>query len=1267
MTYLHKLAKRLARTRDLFVAAPLLVVLACRPAEEREFLSPNPGNPNSSHVASLAVSPRAASLEPGQTLQFTATALGQNGKPVAAEVEWLASGGSIDANGHFTARERGRITVQARLRALPLVADSALVAVFSDPSDILAVQLFPDTVSLYEGEGTQIQAVAELADGRKVNSPTLDWSASAGQVDGAGWFQPDGPGHYVILAAVRGGPRGYSRVFVRPGRVTLSRIRVDPPSAMVAGGRTQRFQAMGLYSNGTESPAEVIWSATGGAITPQGEYTAGSTPGTYHVVARHTSGSLSDTAVVQVTEPAVVGLSVSPRTASLAVGAVQQFTAFALLSDGTQRSAGVTWRVTGGSISLTGLYTAPTQAGSYRVVAEIPGTPHADTAVVTVAIPVVTVTQLIVNPASVSLPVGGTRLFQVTASYSNGTTGTPAVNWSASGGTITSGGLYTAGSVPGSYRVVAVEPSSGRADTSDVTITAPVAVRLVLEPELWTLGPGGSRQFTASVEYSDGTWGRPPVSWEATGGSITGDGLYTAGQLAGTFRVIAGVNGVADTSYVTIAPPAPVLVGLAISPTSAAIQSGGSRQFQATATWSDGQSRMPELYWSATGGTITTSGLYLAGSVEGSYRVIVSAPGTGLADTATVTVTAVPVLVGIEVSPAQVNLNPGERRTFSAVGRYSNGSTATVNVTWQATGGTITSLGRYTAGQIAGTFQVIASCSCGFSDTAAVVIGGNVPVAPALQAIELSPSAVTLPPGATQQFQTVGRLSDGSTISVTVSYTATGGTMNGSVYTAGSTAGTYAVIAREGATGLADTAVVTITGATAPPAPVLPAGSPAPVAQVGATSVALSWISVSGADRYRWSGGPNSGGSGSWGPTQTAGPQHTIPRPAAGSHWVCVAAGNVSGWSGNRCNSYDVASQSGPTPTLQAVELTPATVTLAPGGTQVFTVVGRMSDGSTTAVSVTWTAQGGTMSGNTYTAGATAGTYPVIARLASGTLADTASVTITTAPPPPPPPPAGQDPVPSGTILLDTRKNGPHSIQAANSLQEAENILRGAGGVRYTETGFEFTTNLDGTGTRAFRAHWTDWGGVPQDQGRKLVVYLAPSPRPREIYIQWKHWMGRTPTGGGIGEVGAFDITNELDPGGNAGRKYGLLLRDVSDGGSQGRVDIVWPGPSPVGIRLEGWYYQTPNPGNLGLNRASFSPEAQVGRIVTFTLYFRAESTGGARDGAVRMWYNGTLVMEHVGIATGPWGVDRFHMSDTFRSPIMNQTEYFWDLVVWTP
>jgi hypothetical protein len=46
-----------------------------------------------------------------------------------------------------------------------------------------------------------------------------------------------------------------------------------------------------------------------------------------------------------------------------------------------------------------------------------------------------------------------------------------------------------------------------------------------------------------------------PVAFSATGGSVTPGGLYTAGAIAGSYRVIVSSRGIADTAIVTLSAP----------------------------------------------------------------------------------------------------------------------------------------------------------------------------------------------------------------------------------------------------------------------------------------------------------------------------------------------------------------------------------------------------------------------------------------------------------------------------------------------------------------------------------------------------------------------------------------------------------------------------------------------------------------------------------------------------------------------------------------
>ncbi len=91
-------------------------------------------------------------------------------------------------------------------------------------------------------------------------------------------------------------------------------------------------------------------------------------------------------------------------------------------------------------------------------------------------------------------------------------------------------------------------------------------------------------------------------------------------------------------------------------------------------------------------------------------------------------------------------------------------------------------------------------------------------------------------------------------------------------------------------------------------------------------------------------------------------------------------------------------------PTLQTIELTPVAAVLVPGATQQFSALGWMSDNTTSAVSVSWTATGGTItSGGVFTAGTVAGAYQVTATQVNGTKLGVAEITVSVPPAPPNP------------------------------------------------------------------------------------------------------------------------------------------------------------------------------------------------------------------------------------------------------------------------
>lgn len=179
------------------------------------------------------------------------------------------------------------------------------------------------------------------------------------------------------------------------------------------------------------------------------------------------------------------------------------------------------------------------------------------------------------------------------------------------------------------------------------------------------------------------------------------------------------------------APEVPTAEAVVLSPASASLQVGATQQFDATVQMSDGTSQDGTMTWAATGGTVSSAGLYTAGSTAGSFRVIATYADADLADTAAITLTTTPppppppppVLDGVVVTPPSASLQGGATQQFSAAGHMSDGSSSTVSVTWVATGGTINASGLYTAGSTAGSFRVIGTQTGGtFADTSDITI-----------------------------------------------------------------------------------------------------------------------------------------------------------------------------------------------------------------------------------------------------------------------------------------------------------------------------------------------------------------------------------------------------------------------------------------------------------------------------------------------------------------------------------------------------------------
>lgn len=491
-------------------------------------------------------------------------------------------------------------------------------------------------------------------------------------------------------------------------------VVVNPSAINLNAGETFQFAATVTQ---VKKDRSYTWSveegSAGGSITAGGVYTAPMKAGTYHVVATSNEDRTSTGKASVTVRPLTV--AVSPSAATLATAGTTQLSASVT---GTTDTA-VTWAVkeaNGGSVTATGVYTAPTTAGTYHVVA----TAHADGTTQGTATLTVTAVGVAITPATLTVGTAGSQAFTAEVTGTQNT----AVTWEveeANGGTINSSGYYTAPSAGGTFHVVATSVADpSKSATVEITVQD---VTVALSPESATLDQGASTTFTATV----GSTGNAAVLWtvqEAGGGQVSSSGVYTAPSAAGTYHVVAtsvADPGKSQTAEITVNP-----VAITVTPNgSGSLDQGATRDFSATVTGTVNT----QVTWSVQetgGGTVNALGTYTAPNAAGTFHVV----ATAAADATQTASAAVDVnAVAIQVSPTSVTLEAGQVQAFGVI------VTGTVNTaaTWavqEVNGGTVDASGSYTAPGATGTYHVVVTSSADATQSATATV--DVPLAQGL-------------------------------------------------------------------------------------------------------------------------------------------------------------------------------------------------------------------------------------------------------------------------------------------------------------------------------------------------------------------------------------------------------------------------------------------------------------------------------------------------------------------------------------------------------
>ncbi len=259
-------------------------------------------------------------------------------------------------------------------------------------------------------------------------------------------------------------------------------------------------------------------------------------------------------------------------------------------------------------------------------------------------------TTVTVSPAEVTLPFNGSRQLLATAYDEEGNVMPAAFTWESTGvGSVSSSGLFSAGSSEGTATVTATVSGVSGSATIAVVDPTPVLTSIQVTPENHSLVEGSQQQFTASPLDQFGEPFEAAVEWATdagTSGSITGEGLFSAVVPGGPFTITATSGDVSGATSVTITET-PVATTIEINPTAAYVQVGQSVTFEASVLDQFGDEIEADALVFSTdageSGTIDASsgtfeGLGVGGpftitatmgALEGTASVTVLAPGSG--------------------------------------------------------------------------------------------------------------------------------------------------------------------------------------------------------------------------------------------------------------------------------------------------------------------------------------------------------------------------------------------------------------------------------------------------------------------------------------------------------------------------------------------------------------------------------------------------------------------------------------------------------------
>jgi hypothetical protein len=348
------------------------------------------------------------------------------------------------------------------------IFNTAEIYTTSKLTGLTSIAISPATPSVPLGAQQLLVATGTFSDGSTQVLSSALWGSSSASVftvsndaSDMGFATSIGLGNATVTATAAGITGSTTITVPAPA---LTSITLSPQSPTLPMGTSQQFTATAVYSDGSfqDLTSTATWtSSSSQATVTNGGLVTGVSLGNSTIQAG--SGSQSASTVVTVGAPALVGLSLTPSSATVAMGLTQQYQVTGTYSDGSTQDLTTTarWFSVPQSVSL--ISTSGSATGVGQGTAGITATVGTLSVISTLLVGAPSLVSITVVPSGTNIPVGSEQQFVGIGTYTDGSTQdlTSTLNWASSNGNAVGvGGAGLASAVSGGNSTITASSGS---------------------------------------------------------------------------------------------------------------------------------------------------------------------------------------------------------------------------------------------------------------------------------------------------------------------------------------------------------------------------------------------------------------------------------------------------------------------------------------------------------------------------------------------------------------------------------------------------------------------------------------------------------------------------------------------------------------------------------------------------------------------------------------------------------------------------------------